>query len=145
MHYWNNKLRGSMGDRLYSYSLLSKGISHVEDLLNTEGHFKSWNETSLCYNNLGPLEFLEWYGLIQSLPSWWRQHIKSNMSNVDSIKTQHYRSGMFIQGKFHNTEHIASKMVYQQYIRIIEKPLTAKLYFEKSMIWILECGRKYIC
>ena len=51
------------------------------------------------------------------------------MSNVDNIKTQHYRNGMFVKGSFHNAVHIASKMVYKQHVRAIEKPPTAKLFF----------------
>ena len=38
---------------------------------------------------------------------------------------------MFIQGKFYDTGHITSKMVYKQFVRAIEKPPRAKLYFEK--------------
>ena len=44
------------------------------DLIDVNGRLKSWDEISKDFN-IGPIEFLEWYGLIQSIPSIWKESI----------------------------------------------------------------------
>ena len=47
------------------------------DLIDVNGRLKSWDEISNDFN-LGPKEFLEWYGIIQSIPSNWKESLLSN-------------------------------------------------------------------
>ena len=52
------------------------------DLIDVNGRLTSWDEISNDYN-LGPtcIKFLEWYGIIQSIPSNWKESILGNPTN----------------------------------------------------------------
>ena len=50
------------------------------DLIDVSGSLQSWDEISNNFN-LGPIEFLEWYGIIQSIPSNWKESILGNPIN----------------------------------------------------------------
>ena len=52
------------------------------DLIDVNGRLKSWDEISKDFN-IGPIEFLEWYGLIQSIPSIWKEFILGNPINQE--------------------------------------------------------------
>ena len=52
------------------------------DLIDVNGRLKSWDEISKDFN-IGPIEFLEWYGLIQSIPSIWKESILGNPINQE--------------------------------------------------------------
>ena len=47
------------------------------DLIDVNGRLNSWDEISNDFNQ-GPIEFLEWYGIIQSIPSNWKKSILGN-------------------------------------------------------------------
>ena len=47
-------------------------------------HLKSWDEISNDFN-LGPTEFLECYGIIQSIPSNWKASIPTNKEVYNSV------------------------------------------------------------
>ena len=65
---WNNLcIASSLNETLFCQNLIRKNIRFVIDLIDVNGRLKSWDEISNEFN-LGPIEFLEWYGIIQSIP-----------------------------------------------------------------------------
>ena len=61
---------------------MRKNIRFVINLINVKGRLKSWDEISNDFN-LGPKEFLEWYGIIQSIPSNWKESILGTPTNPE--------------------------------------------------------------
>ena len=51
------------------------------NLINVNGRPKSWDEISNEFN-LGSIEFLEWNGIIQSIPSNWKESILESFITV---------------------------------------------------------------
>ena len=59
---WNNRcVTSSLNETLFCQNLIRKNIRLAIDLIDVNGRLKSWDEISNDYN-LGPIEFLEWYG-----------------------------------------------------------------------------------
>ena len=54
----------------------------MTDLIDVNGRLKLWDEISKDFN-VGPIKFLEWYGLIQSIPSIWKESIVGNPVNQE--------------------------------------------------------------
>ena len=59
---------------LFCHNLIRKNIRFVIDLIDVNGRLKSWDEISNDFN-LRPIEFLEWYGIIQLILSNWKESI----------------------------------------------------------------------
>ena len=55
-------------------------MTFVIDLIDVNGRLESWDEISNDFN-LGPIELREWYGIIQSIPSNWKEFILGNTTN----------------------------------------------------------------
>ena len=56
----------SLNETLFCQTdLIRKNVRFVIELIDANGRLKSWDEISNDFN-LGPIEFLEWYGIIKS-------------------------------------------------------------------------------
>ena len=72
----NNKFIRAKSKSLYAESLSKKGITKIYDLFNRDGVFKNWDSVSQDFN-LRPTHFLEWYGVLNSIPNKWKRRIKN--------------------------------------------------------------------
>ena len=80
---WNNRcITSSLNETLFCQNLIRKNIRFVINLINVNGRLKSWDEISNDFN-LGPKEFLEWYGIIQSIPSNRKESILGTPTNPE--------------------------------------------------------------
>ena len=65
---WNNKFICAKSKSLYVESLSKNGITIIYDLLHNDGVFKNWDSVIQEFN-LRPTYFLEWYGILNSIPN----------------------------------------------------------------------------
>ena len=69
---WNNKFICAKSTSVYVEYLSEKGITKIYDLVNRDGVFKNWDSVSQEFN-LRPTHFLEWYGVLNSIPNKWKK------------------------------------------------------------------------
>ena len=78
---WNNRcITSSLNETLFCQNLIRKNTRFVIDFIDVNGRLKSWDEISNDFK-LGPIEFLEWYEIIQSIPSNWKESILGSPTN----------------------------------------------------------------
>ena len=63
---WNNFIQ-SKSKSLCDDALVSKGIMAVNSLFDRKGELKNWETVSQEFN-LNPIHFLNWYGVLRSIP-----------------------------------------------------------------------------
>ena len=71
---------------MFCQNLIRKNIRFLIGLIDVNGRLESWDEISNDYN-LGPIEFLEWYGIVQSIPSNRKECILGNTINREVYNT----------------------------------------------------------
>ena len=80
---WNNKFITSKNNTLYSEELYCKEIKYVSDLIDDEGCLSAWEVISEQFN-LSANAFLTWYGVIQSIPTEWKNVIRNANFSMES-------------------------------------------------------------
>ena len=75
---WNNKFITSKNDTC-SEELYCKEIKYVSDLIDDEGCLSAWEVKSEKYD-LSANAFLIWYGVIESIPTEWKNIIEMRTS-----------------------------------------------------------------
>ena len=80
---WNNKFIGAKSKSLYIESLSKMAITIIFDLFNRDRVFKNWDSVSQEFN-LEPAHFLEWYGVLNSIPNKWKRRINQRFHRADS-------------------------------------------------------------
>ena len=102
------------------------------DLIDVNGRLKSWDEISKDFN-IGPIEFLEWYGLIQSIPSIWKESILGNPINQE-VYNSVSRNGetIIINNVIMEIGTIKTRHIYKQLIDRKVKEPSSKLYFNRN-------------
>ena len=59
----------------------------VVDLIDDDGKFISWEKLSQKFN-LSALDFLEWYGILYSIPREWKNSLKENTFLPETLDKQ---------------------------------------------------------
>ena len=130
---WNNLyITSSRNETLFCQNLIRKNIRFVIDLIDVNGRLKSWDEISKDFN-IGPIEFLEWYGLIQSIPSIWKASILGNPINQE-VYNSVSRNGetIIINNVIMEIGTIKTRHIYEQLIGRKVKEPSSKLYFNRK-------------
>ena len=65
----------AIGKPVFHQAFLNKNILNVSDLLTESGSFLTWQMTKQKYN-LNDGHFIDWLGIINSIPSDWKSQIK---------------------------------------------------------------------
>ena len=102
------------------------------DLIDVNGRLKTWDEISNDYN-LGLIEFLEWYGIIQSIPSNWKESILGNPTNRE-VYNSVSRDGetITINNVAMEVKTIKIRHIYKHLISGKVKKLSFKTHFNKT-------------
>ena len=89
---WNNSFFTAVGKPVFHQAFLNKNILNVSDLMTESGSFLTWQMAKQKYD-LNDGHFIDWLGIINSIPSDWKSQIKLQFSNNTSqynTATQHY-------------------------------------------------------
>ena len=89
------------------------------------GRFKPWEIACLEFS-LEPVEFLHWYGLLQCIPTEWKQKLHRDTFSRDSNRL--YRERRYKN----NTVQVldtSRKSIYRSLVQSKFKPPTSKQYF----------------
>ena len=83
--------------------------------------------------NLGPIEFLEWYGIIQSILSNWKESILGNPTNRE-VYNNVLRDGetIIINNVAMEIKTIKTRHIYKHLIGRKVKELSSKFYFNRN-------------
>ena len=102
------------------------------DLIDVSGRLKSWDEISNDFN-LGPIEFLEWYGIIQSIPSNWKESILGNPTNREGFNSV-LRDGetIIINNVAMEIKTIKTRHIYKHLIGRKVKEPSSKSHFNRN-------------
>ena len=84
---WDNHFVRSEGKTISNKLLQSKGIHMVVDLTDDYGKFSS-REKVLQKFNLSAVDFLEWYGILHSIPREWKNSVKENTFLPETLDKQ---------------------------------------------------------
>ena len=74
---WDNYIVRFKGKTISNKRLESKNNLMVADLIDDDGKFSSWEKLSRKFN-LSAVDFLEWYGILHSIPREWKNRVKEN-------------------------------------------------------------------
>ena len=80
---WNNSFITAVGNPVFYQAFLSKNILNVSDLLTESGSLLTWQMEKQKYD-LNDGHFINWLGIINSIPSDWKSQIKLHFSNNTS-------------------------------------------------------------
>ena len=102
------------------------------DLIDVNGRLKSWDEISNDFN-LGPIEFLEWYGIIQSIASNWKESKLGNPTNQE-VYNSVLRDGetIIINNVAMEIKTIKIRHIYKHLIGRKVKEPSSKFYFNRN-------------
>ena len=130
---WNNIfITSSLNETLFCQNLIRKNIRFAIDLIDVNGRLKSWDEISNDFNPR-PIEFLEWYGIIQSIPSNWKEPILSNPTNRE-VYNSVSRDGetIIINNVAMEIKTIKTRHIYKHLIGRKVKEPSSKFYFNRN-------------
>ena len=80
---WNNCHIKANGNSLYNKIMMNKGIYIITDLVDENGISKPWEIVSIEFS-LEPVELLHWYGILQCIPTEWKQKLHRDTFSIDS-------------------------------------------------------------
>ena len=69
---WNNKFIPSNSNSIDYPALKTKSLAIVRDLFSEDGSARTWENISQTYD-LEPIDFLKWFGVLQSIPLSWKK------------------------------------------------------------------------
>ena len=101
-----------------------KGITIIYDLFNRDGIVKNWDSVSQEFN-LRPTPFLEWYGVLNSIPNKWKRRIK------DVTVEQTTLAKTFV-GIETDKKLVPTKIIYKLFVSGKFEPPTCKMLFSKQ-------------
>ena len=125
---WNNKFIASKNDTLYSEELYCKEIKYVSDLIDDEGCLSAWEVISEKFD-LSANAFLTWYGVIQSIPTEWKNIIRDANFSIESYSQEamiNYRHGIFIGDTFYGITKVKTSMIYNALVQKRFVPPTSR-------------------
>ena len=131
---WNNKFITSKNNTIYSEELSPKEIKYVSDLFDGEGCLSAWDVIPEK-SDLSANAFLTWYGVIQSIPTEWKNLIRNTNFSVESYSQEamiNYRHGIFIGGNFYGITKVKTSMIYNALVQKSFVPPTSRSKFSQK-------------
>ena len=74
---------------MFDKRMESKGTLMVVDLIDDDGRFSSWEKLSQKFN-LSAVDFLEWYGILHSIPREWKKLLKKTLFSLELWTNKHF-------------------------------------------------------
>ena len=124
---WDNHVVRSKGKTISNKQLGSEGILMVVDLIDDNGKFSSWE--LLQKFNLSAVDFLEWYGILHSIPREWKNSVKENTFLPETLDKQvlfRFHHGVFKGTCLYNIFKVKVSHVHEIFVQKKFKPPTAK-------------------
>ena len=121
---WNNSFITAVGKPVFHQAFLNKNILNVSDLLAESGSFFYMVMAKQKYD-LNDGHFIDWLGIINSIPSDWKSPIRLHFTiNASQYKaeTQHYM-----------IPDMSVKAAYNSLVKSLKKPPTSKNTLQKIL------------
>ena len=126
---WNNKFILSNSKSIDYPALKTKGLAIVRDLFSEDGSARTWESISQTYD-LKPIDFLKWYGVLQSIPLSWKKVIRSCTEILEGEKESNCR--IEFEGKYITIQQITPRIIYMLSVSSKYKTPTAREYFSRK-------------
>ena len=128
---WNNKFILIENKSVYYSSFISIGLVTIGDMLSRTGSFLGFDE--LRQKGVTPSEYLQWLGLVHSLPPEWHLLMK-NVNSLPSCFTAVENKNLenvrvFLDGHSVDVKQLTSKKVYGSFIASRAKEPSSKVRF----------------
>ena len=111
---------------------MNKGIYTIADLGDENGSFKPWEIVSLEFS-LEPVEFLHWYGILQCIPTEWKQKLHGDAFSLDSDRLYRESIRISLCNSAVPVLETSTKSIYSSLnLSLVQskfKPPTSKQYF----------------
>ena len=105
----------------------SEGILMVVDLIDDDGKFSPWEKLSQKFN-LSAVDFLEWYGILHSIPRELKNRVRENTFLPETLDRQvlfRFHPGVFKDTFFYDIFKVKASHVYEIFVKQFKLP-TAK-------------------
>ena len=125
---WDNHFVRSKDKTISNKQLESKGILMVVDLIDYDGKFISWEKLSRKFN-LSAVDFLEWYGILNSIPKEWKNRVKENTFLLETLDRQilsRFHHGVFKGTCFYDIFKVKASHIYEIFVQKKFKPPAPK-------------------
>ena len=113
---------------LYDNVMMNKGIYTITDLVDENGSFKPWEIVSLEFS-LEPVKFLHWYGILQCIPTEWKQKLHRDTFSLDSDRLYKESIKISLSNNAVPVLDTSTKGIYSSLVQSKFKPPTSKQYF----------------
>ena len=113
----------AVGKPVFHQAFLNKNILNVSDLLTESGSSLTWQMAKQKYD-LNDGHFIDWLGIINSIPSDWKSQIKLHFSN----NTSQYNTAI----QHYMIPDMSVKAVYNSSVKSLKKPPTSKNTLDKK-------------
>jgi len=114
---WNNKQILVDGKSVYYESFTEAGVIKICDLFYEDGKIKPFDTLGIVHQK--SVNYLKWYGIVQTIPKHWRKkmsmkqvHVKVNKSHHDDI------IGCIVEDKFVPLDALKSNQIYQHLLKL---------------------------
>ena len=91
----------------------------VVDLIDDDGKFSSWEKLSQKFN-LSAVDYLEWYGILQSIPREWKNRVKESTFLPETLDKQvmsRFHHGVFKGTCFYNIFEMKASHIYEIFVQ----------------------------
>ena len=116
---WDNHFVRSKGKTIFNKRLESKGILTVVDLIDEDGKFSSREKLSRKFD-LSAVDFLEWYGILHSIPREWKNRVKENTLLPETLDKQvlsRFHHGVFKGTCFYDIFKVKASHIYEIFVQ----------------------------
>ena len=128
---WNNKFILIENKSVYYSSFISIGLVTIGDMLSRTGSFLGFDK--LRQKGVTPSEYLQWLGLVHSLPPEWHllmKNVNSLPSCFTAIENKNLENvRVFLDGHSVDVKQLTSKKVYGSFIASRAKEPSSKVRF----------------
>ena len=125
-HLWDNAFILRQNSPIYDPYLSSKGIKTLKDVIDGEGNNRKWEYMSDKYQ-LKPVDFLSWYGLLNSIPKQWKKKLQIEPA-VDNTFDED-RCPLSVNDKVIDISSLTSRQIYGDLVYSKYRAPNAPQYF----------------
>ena len=116
---------------IYDPYLSSRGIKTLKDVIDSEGNNRKCEYKSDKYQ-LKPVDFLSWYGLLNSIPKQWKKKLQIEPA-VDNTFDED-RCPLSVNDKVIDISRLTSRQIYSDLVHSKYRAPSAQQYFIKQ-VW----------
>ena len=125
-HLWDNAFTLRQNSPIYDPYLSSREIKTLKDVIDSEGNNRKWEYMSDKYQ-LKPVDFLSWYGLLNSIPKQWKKKLQIEPA-VDNTFDED-RCPLSVNDKVIDVSRLTSRQIYGDLVYSKYRAPSAQQYF----------------